>query len=123
MITALLCGLAFGALAIWERWARAERERRWQDLLKTLPSSDDEFDMEAWDKLSEEALDNFEQRLGPAPYDNGTDSTLGDQTTDLWPIVVAYDPDTLDPIIKGVPYETWLQQFEPTSGSLPKRGM
>ena len=38
MIAALLCGLAFGALAVWERWLQAERERRRLDMLETLPS-------------------------------------------------------------------------------------
>ena len=43
MIAALLCGLAFGALAVWERWARAERERRADEVLETLPSDEDDW--------------------------------------------------------------------------------
>ena len=76
MIAAFLCGLGFGALAVWERWARAERERRRENLLETLPPSDDEFDMEAWDKLSDEALDNFDM-LASAPSDDSTANAGG----------------------------------------------
>ena len=127
MITALLCGLAFGALAVWERWAYAERERRRQSLLETLPPSDDEFDMEAWDKLSEEALDNFERRLGPALHDSETDGvpgilgTIG--TLGTVGFVGALGIQVPDVTVNGLPLDVWLQQFGATSGGPPKRGM
>jgi len=59
MIAAFLCGLMYGALA-YRRWLTAHNRRV---LKATLPPSDDEFDMEAWDDLSDEVLANFEGKL------------------------------------------------------------
>jgi len=49
----------YGALG-YRRWLTAHNRRV---LRATLPPSDDEFDMEAWDALSDEALANFEGKL------------------------------------------------------------
>ena len=122
MIAALLCGLAFGALAVWERWARAEREQQRQNLLETLPPSDDEFDMEAWNKLSDEALGNFERQLEPAPYAGGADVTPSGLDT-ICVIGTPIQFSAPNVTVNGLPLDVWLQQFKPTSGSLPKRGI
>jgi len=92
MIAALLCGLAFGALAVWERWARAERERRHRDLLETLPSDDD------W---PDPPLDAYEDwGSGTWPKHSGT---------------IAIAPITPNVTVEGLPLDIWLQQFEPTT--------
>lgn len=74
MIAAWLCGAFFGGLFVWERWAHAERQRRYRELLDTLPPSEPDWSeyVRAWDQLSDEALANFE-RLVAAPYDSATD--------------------------------------------------
>jgi len=69
MIAAFLCGLMFGWLG-YRKWLTAHNRHV---LEATLPPSDDEFDMEAWGALSDEALANFEQ-LASAPHDSGTDT-------------------------------------------------
>ena len=84
MIVAWLCGAFFGGLVVWERWAHAERERRWQQLLDTLPPSDDEFDMEAWDKLGDEAWAKFPT--------SGTISVHGQSSFGVLPVAKDWKP-------------------------------
>ena len=93
MIGALLCGLFFGALAVWERWARADRERRADEILETLPSDEDDW--------PDPPLDAYEDR-GSVPFP--THSTL------------VISPNAPGITIDGVPLDIWRQQFEPTSG-------
>ena len=93
MIAALLCGLGLGALAVWERWARAERERRADEILETLPSDEDDWPDPPFDAY--EDLGN-----GYWPEHSGT---------------IAIAPITPNVTVEGIPLDIWLQQFEPTT--------
>jgi len=59
MITALLCGLMYGALAYRAWWIKP----------RTLKA-----EFEAWDGLSDEALVNFERKPDPVLHDSRTGS-------------------------------------------------
>jgi len=98
MIAAWLCGAFFGGLVVWKRWAHVERERRWQQVLDTLPPSDDD-DLADW----------FEEdrRYWHDDWDNGIFPEYSGR--------IAIEPNSPGITVEGIPLDVWMQQFEPTS--------
>jgi len=80
MIAAFVCGLFYGALAVWERWVRAEQDRHWQEMLDNLPPSDDDE--------CEAVLRDWDDPLPERPWSGAFPGVK----------------------IDGIPYDVWMQQ-------------